>query len=59
MIKAKKLRGGPGIRGKMQPARPTNARSSPRIITIVIEVAPLFDSEERTFSLKLQQKGKK
>jgi len=38
MIKAKKLRGGPGMKGKMQPARPTNAKSNPRIINTIVKV---------------------
>jgi len=38
MIKAKKLIGGPGITGKMQPIRPHNAKSNPRIINMIVKV---------------------
>ncbi len=37
MIKAKKLREGPGMKGKMQPARAINAKSNPRIIKKIIK----------------------
>ncbi len=42
MIKAKKLREGPGMKGKMQPARAINAKSNPRIIKKIIKVVLLI-----------------
>ena len=43
MIKAKKLREGPGMTGKMQPMRPTNAKNNPRIINTIVKFATLLD----------------
>ena len=38
MIKDRKLIQGPGITGKMQPIRPHNAKSNPKIINMVVKV---------------------
>ena len=44
MIKAKKLRGGPGMTGRMQPTKPVNETNSPRIIIVVIKDILLLEN---------------
>jgi hypothetical protein len=42
-IRAKKLSGGPGMRGKIHPTRPINAQRIPRIINAIAKVTPPAD----------------
>jgi hypothetical protein len=39
-IRAKKLRGGPGMTGKIHPTRPMSAQRSPRMINAIVKVKP-------------------
>jgi hypothetical protein len=41
--RAKKLRGGPGMMGKIHPTRPINAQRTPRIISAIAKVTPPVD----------------
>jgi hypothetical protein len=43
IIKDKKLRRGPGIKGKMQPIIPDKAKSKPRIINAIANIDLLLD----------------
>jgi hypothetical protein len=43
MIRAKKLRGGPGMRGNTQPRRPANAKSNPRMTNAIVNTALRLD----------------
>jgi hypothetical protein len=42
-IRAKKLRGGPGMMGKIHPTRPISAQRIPRIINAIAKVTPPAD----------------
>jgi hypothetical protein len=42
--RAKKLRGGPGMMGKIHPTRPISAQRSPRIISAIVKITPPADS---------------
>jgi hypothetical protein len=42
-IRAKKLRGGPGMMGKIHPTRPMSAKSRPRMINAIAKVKPPAD----------------
>lgn len=53
MSKATKLIGGPGMIGKIQPPKPTNAKSSPMIMRTMANIAPLSHYQGKGSNLLL------
>jgi hypothetical protein len=43
MSKARKLRGGPGMTGRIQPTRPASATNNPKINSTVVKVSFLLN----------------
>jgi len=48
MIKDKKLRGGPGMTGTIQPIRATNTRSNPKIINNMVKWVSYYNLMNRS-----------